>query len=174
MLSLFTFPLLHFFTPAILLTPSLPHFFTPVISFTISLFHFLTFSLHFTFSLFHFLTISLNSLLHFGTISLPTGLPIFLSNPAPAPPQPKCHTFQKSAGARARGRIVLGLERERHIVIIQWCSNGTIRFVGREPVIGVPKLRLEGEGRSQGQRQTSSCPTRLAFNLLSPPAATST
>jgi len=85
MLSLFTFTLLHFFTPAILLTPSLPHFFTPVISFTISLFHFLTFSLHFTFSLFHFLTISLNSLLHFGTISLPTGLPLFLSNVTPPP-----------------------------------------------------------------------------------------
>ena len=54
--------------------------------------------------------------------------------------------FENSAGARARARIVLGLERERHIAIIQWYSNGTIRFVGREPVIGVPKLRLEGEG----------------------------
>ena len=42
---------------------------------------------------------------------------------------------------------MLRLKRERHLVIIQWYSNGTIRFVGREPVIGVPKLRWrEREG----------------------------
>ena len=46
---------------------------------------------------------------------------------------------------------MLRLERERHIAIIQWYSNDTTRLVGRGPVIGVPKLRLEGEGRLQGR-----------------------
>ena len=41
---------------------------------------------------------------------------------------------------------MLGPKREHHIAIIHWYSNGIARFVVRERVIGVPKLRLEGEG----------------------------
>ena len=49
-----------------------------------------------------------------------------------------------AAGARARGRIVLGLERERHLAIIQGDRNSRTRFAGGGASDRGAKVEIQG------------------------------